>query len=94
MHGKVPIVVDDMISTGSTIEAALWAVASAGAVRGGALVAASHGLFVGSCVNRLKGLEIKRLFVTDSVAAVPTIGLEVERVSVASLLAASIETKA
>ena len=94
VHGKVPIVVDDMISTGGTIEAALWAVASAGAQRGNALVAATHGLFVGSCVNRLKGLEIKRLFVTDSAGPVPTIGLEVERVSVATILAASIETKA
>lgn len=94
VQGKVPIVVDDMISTGGTIEAALRAVASAGAQRGNALVAATHGLFVGSCVNRLKGLEIKRLFVTDSVAAVPTIGLPVEQVSVASLLAASIETAA
>jgi ribose-phosphate pyrophosphokinase len=94
VRGKVPIVVDDMISTGGTIEAALWAVASAGAQRGRALVAATHGLFVGSCVDRLKDLEINRLFVTDSVAPVPTIGLEVERVSSATILAASIETTA
>jgi len=94
VHGKVAVVVDDMISTGGTIEAALRAVASAGAQRGNALVAATHGLFVGSCVDRLKGLEIKRLFVTDSVAAVPTIGLEVERVSSATILAASIEATA
>jgi ribose-phosphate pyrophosphokinase len=91
VHGKVPVVVDDMISTGGTIEAALWAVASAGAQRGSALVAATHGLFVGSCVNRLKGLEIRRLFVTDSVAPVPTAGLDVERVSSAKILAASLE---
>jgi len=91
VRGRAPVVVDDMISTGGTIEAALWAVASAGAQRGNALVAATHGLFVGSCINRLKGLEIKRLFVTDSVALVPTPGLPVERVSAAPILAAAIE---
>jgi ribose-phosphate pyrophosphokinase len=90
VRDKVPIIVDDMISTGGTIEAALWAVVSAGAQRGNALVAATHGLFVGSCVNRLKGLEIKRLYVTDSVALVPTPGLPVERVSAAPILAAAI----
>jgi ribose-phosphate pyrophosphokinase len=90
VRGKAPVVVDDMISTGGTIEAALWAVTSAGAQRGNALVAATHGLLVGSCVNRLKGLEIKRLFVTDSVALVPAPGLPVERVSTAPILAAAI----
>ncbi|HEY7467843.1 MAG TPA: ribose-phosphate pyrophosphokinase [Dehalococcoidia bacterium] len=92
VRDKVPIIVDDMISTGGTIEAALWAVVSAGAQRGNALVAATHGLFVGSCVNRLKGLEIKRLFVTDSVALVPTPGLQVERVTAAPILAAALNS--
>jgi ribose-phosphate pyrophosphokinase len=92
VRDKVPIIVDDMISTGGTIEAALWAVVSAGAQRGNALVAATHGLFVGSCVNRLKGLEIKRLFVTDSVALVPTSGLQVERVTAAPILAAALNS--
>jgi ribose-phosphate pyrophosphokinase len=91
VRGKVPIIVDDMISTGGTIEAALLAVTSAGAQRGKALIAATHGLFVGACVNMLKGLEIDRLIVTDSVAAGPTGGLPIERVSVAKLLAASIK---
>ena len=91
VRGRVPIIVDDMISTGGTVEAALWALASAGAQREGVIVTATHGLFVGACVNRLKGLDLKRLFVTDSIAAASTSGLPVERVSVAAVLAASIE---
>jgi ribose-phosphate pyrophosphokinase len=90
VRGRTPIVVDDMISTGGTIEAALLAVGGAGAHREGAIVAATHGLFVGACVERLARLPIKRLVVTDSVARGPLPGLPLETVSVAGLLAGTI----
>ena len=90
VRGRTPIIIDDMISTGGTIEAAIWAVAAAGAEREGVIVAATHGLFVGACVNRLKQLEIKHLFVTDSITPGPTAGLPVETASVAGLLADAI----
>jgi len=90
VRGRVPIIVDDMISTGGTIEAATWAVAAAGAQREGLVVAATHGLFVGACVNRLRGLDLKRLIVTDSVARAPTPGLPLEVASVAGVLAEAI----
>ena len=90
VRDRVPIVIDDMISTGGTIEAAIRAVFTAGARREGVIVAATHGLFVGECVNRLRGLEIRRLLVTDSIARAPMPELPVEMVSVAGTLAGAI----
>jgi len=90
VRDRVPIVIDDMISTGGTIEAAVAAVAAAGGRRDEAIVAATHGLFVGGCVDRLRRLEIKRLLVTDSVPHGPLEGLPVETVSVAPILAEAI----
>lgn len=80
-----------MISTGGTIEAAYWAVEAAGARREGVIVAATHGLFVGGCVNKLRGLEVKRILVTDSVLRTPTPSVPVETVSIALLLAKAID---
>jgi ribose-phosphate pyrophosphokinase len=92
VRGRTPIIIDDMISTGGTIEAAVMAVTAAGAEREGIIVAATHGLFVGSCVNRLRGLEIKRLLTTDSVPSGAVPGLAVETVSVAGILAEEIRS--
>jgi ribose-phosphate pyrophosphokinase len=94
VSGKTPIVIDDMISTGGTIEAAIEAVAALGARRGGTIVAASHGLFVDGCVERLRSLDLARLFVTDSIAFGLLPGLPVATVSVASVLGDCIRTLA
>jgi ribose-phosphate pyrophosphokinase len=90
VRGRTPIIIDDMISTGVTIEAAAAAVADAGADNRGLIVAATHGLFVGACTERLGGLGIQHLFVTDSVDAGVVTGLTVERVGVAPILADAI----
>jgi ribose-phosphate pyrophosphokinase len=90
VRDRAPIVIDDMISTGGTIEAAVRAVVAAGAQRQGVIVAATHGLFTGACVDRLRGLEVERLLVTDSIGRGPVPGLPVETVSVAGLLAGAI----
>jgi ribose-phosphate pyrophosphokinase len=90
VKGRTPIIIDDMISTGGTIEAAVRAVTAAGAAREGVIVAATHGLFVGTCVNRLRGLEIQRLLVTDSVSLGALPGLPIETVSVAGIVAREI----
>jgi ribose-phosphate pyrophosphokinase len=88
--GRLPIVVDDMMSTGATVEAALRAVRSNGADPQGAIVAATHGLFVGACAERLRDLEIAHLFVTDSLATIPPAGLNLRIVSVAGLVAQAV----
>lgn len=89
VRGKSPIVVDDMISTGGTIEAAINALTTAGA-KEDVTVAATHGLFVGECLAKFAALPISRLIVTDSVPSTGAMPAHVEIVSVAPLLAETI----
>lgn len=86
VHGRRPLVIDDMISTGGTIEAAVRALLAAGCAPA-VSVAATHGLLVGGAVDRLHALPIERLLVTDSVPIGHDLPLPVERVSLAPLLA-------
>jgi ribose-phosphate pyrophosphokinase len=88
--GRVPVIVDDMVSTAGTVAAALRALIDAGAAEP-ALVAASHGLMVGEAVERLGGVPIQRLFFSDSVKPAAHPGLPVEIVSIAPLLADAIK---
>jgi ribose-phosphate pyrophosphokinase len=90
VRNRTPVIIDDMISTGGTIEAAIRAVVAAGARREGITVAATHGLFVGDCAERFRGLGIDRLLVTDSVARASTPELPLQVVSVAGLIAGAV----
>jgi len=94
VRGRAPIIVDDMISTGVTIEAAAAAVADAGADNQHLIVAATHGLFVGACPERLGALGIQHLFVANSVDVGVVLGLTVEKVSIAPVLANAIRSLA
>jgi len=85
VRGRTPIIVDDMIITGATIEAALNAVGTFGATRN-ATVIASHGLFVGRAAQRLAALPIERMLVTDSVAISSDLTLPLKIVSLTPLL--------
>ena len=67
VEGCEAIIVDDMIATGSTIAAAAGLVTARGALAH-PIVVATHGLFVGSAVDRLGRLALARLLVTDTVA--------------------------
>jgi ribose-phosphate pyrophosphokinase len=86
VHGKRPLVVDDMISTGGTIEAAVRAVVAAGALAD-ATVVATHGLFVGPATARLRAVPVARFIVTDSVPGAEQRGLSAQVVSLSGLLA-------
>jgi ribose-phosphate pyrophosphokinase len=68
VRGRQPLIVDDMVSTGATIEAAVGALIAAGATAPIA-VAATHGLFVGRAREIFQKLPLASLTVTDSVAA-------------------------
>jgi ribose-phosphate pyrophosphokinase len=85
--GRVPLIVDDMITTGRTVAAALGAVLAAGA-SAGAIVAATHAVFAPGAVELLFSLPIRRLLVTDSVPPPPDPRIEV--VTLAGTLAEAI----
>jgi ribose-phosphate pyrophosphokinase len=90
VRGLSPLLVDDMISTGGTIEAAARALLEAGCAPEIAVVA-THGLLVGPARARLDALPIRRLVVTDSVAPPEAPPRSLEVVSLAPILAQTIK---
>jgi ribose-phosphate pyrophosphokinase len=90
VRGRVPLIVDDMLSTGATIEAAVGALRAAGAMEPMA-VAVTHGLLVGRAREILHRLTLARIVITDTVPSdtVPLASIEV--CSVAPLLATAIQ---
>lgn len=76
VHGRYPVIVDDMITTGGTVAAALTLVREAGAAPGGTVVA-THALFSPGAVERLAALRLDRLLVTNSVPVHAFPGVEV-----------------
>ncbi|WP_030925840.1 ribose-phosphate diphosphokinase [Streptosporangium amethystogenes] len=83
------VIVDDMISTGGTIEAAAEVVADHGAAPE-IIVVATHGLFVESAAKRLGRATIQRVLVTDTVAQPTRPEMPLSVCSVAPLLADAI----
>ena len=80
--GRPAAIVDDMISTGGTVEAAVRVLLDGGA--------ATHGLLVAAAQERLRRLPIRRLLVTDTLAPHPDQALRIRVLSVAPLLADAI----
>jgi ribose-phosphate pyrophosphokinase len=87
VRGCVPIVVDDMISTGGTIEAAIKALLTVGCAQDDIAVVASHGLFVGPAGERLRTVPIRRFLVTDSVTMPAGLPFSLHVTSLGPLLA-------
>ncbi|HZQ99023.1 MAG TPA: ribose-phosphate pyrophosphokinase [Chloroflexota bacterium] len=85
VEARAPLVVDDMVSTGATVDAAVRAVLAAGA-RPEVVLAATHGLFVPPADALLSALPIQRVVVTDSVAVRHDLGLPLDVVGLAPLL--------
>jgi ribose-phosphate pyrophosphokinase len=88
---KEILVVDDMITTGATVEKAIKALLEAGCSSSGIKVVASHALFVGNAAERLGQLPIERIFVSDSVPRAERFPLPLQVSSLASLLAETIQ---
>lgn len=86
VRDRVPIVVDDMISTGGTIEAAVNALRRAGS-HPDCTVVATHGVLVGHACDRLARAGVRSLILTDTVSAIGGAGVSLEVVSIAPLLA-------
>lgn len=81
-EGKDVLIVDDMISTGSTIVAAKQALAEAGAKS--VSVACTHGLFIGDALERLRGSSL------DVVVCCNTIESSASLISAAPIIAAAL----
>lgn len=86
VRGLHVVVVDDMISTGGTLVAAVEAVLAAGALPP-VTVVASHGLFVGPAQARLAKVPLARVVVSDSVPPLGSPTFPLERVRSAPALA-------
>jgi ribose-phosphate pyrophosphokinase len=88
VRDRVPIIVDDMISTGGTIEAAVRALQEAGGSTP-MIVAVTHALLVGRAREVLGTLPIARLVAGDTVA-IQQPAEKIEIVSVAPVIASAI----
>ncbi len=88
VSGRSAVIVDDMITTGATVEAAVGLLRTHGAAPD-IVVAATHGLLVHAAVSRLRDLGLRRVLVTDTVA-VKTAGDLIQVCSIAPTLAAAI----
>jgi ribose-phosphate pyrophosphokinase len=91
VRDKEVLVIDDMISTGGTIEKAIEALLKGGCSSTGIKVAASHALLVGPAAERLGKLAIEKIYVSDSVPAPEQFPVPIEVSSVAGLLAETIQ---
>jgi ribose-phosphate pyrophosphokinase len=89
VKGRAPIVVDDMITTGGTIEAAVRGLLEAGCTPDVSVVA-THALFVGPAVARLHALPIRQLIATNTVDTIAELPAHFEVVNVAPLIADAI----
>lgn len=86
VRGRDCVIVDDLVSTGSTIAGAAQALRAAGAASVHAFFV--HAVMSADALERFAAAGVQRLATTDSVPLEPRRGLEV--LSVASLLAAAL----
>ncbi len=93
VRGAVAIVVDDLISSGTTMARAAVACRERGARR--VYAVASHGVFAGAANETLAGEAFEKIVVTDSVPLLrveaPKLSAKIECVSVADLFAEAIK---
>lgn len=84
------LIVDDMLSTAGTVQAAIDALLAADASPE-VIVATTHALLVGPAVERLRALPVRRLVATDSTPIAPDLPFPCQVVSIAPLLAETIQ---
>lgn len=89
VRGKRPLVVDDMISTGATISAAVDALIEQGCQRE-VVVAATHGIFAAGAGDLSNRPELLHLLATDSLPPGPRAPGRLEVVRLAPLLAEAV----
>ncbi len=88
VEGKDVILVDDLIATGGTITDAVRMVKQHGAKT--VFIAATHGLFCGSALEKIAAADVQKVVVTDTVRPLAAYPKKIEVLSVAPLLAETI----
>jgi ribose-phosphate pyrophosphokinase len=83
------LIIDDMISTGGTIAESIEALLKAGA-RPEITIAATHGVFVEGCRDKLSHHAVREILVTDTISMVGQGWEQLKVVSVAPLIASAI----
>jgi len=91
VHGKIAVVVDDMISTGGTLVKAAEALVKRGATD--VYTLATHGIFAGDAVKQFENSAIRKVIVTDTI---PLTGIggddsKIQQESIAQTLADAIK---
>ena len=89
VRNQLPLIVDDMLSTGATIDAAVTALRAAGALEP-MTVAVTHALLVGHARDILRRLPLSRLIAGDTVPLGQPAEPHLEITSVAPLIATAI----
>jgi ribose-phosphate pyrophosphokinase len=90
VEGRLCVLVDDMIDTAGTIVAAAEKLKEAGATD--VWAAATHGVFSGPAIDRLKNSVIDRVIVTDTLPLPPEKQIDkIEVLSIAGLVADAID---
>lgn len=87
--GLSPLIIDDMLTTGGTVEAAAAVLRTAGAIDP-ILVAVTHALLVGRAREALPKLGLAHVIASDSVESDAPAGLPFTAVSLAPLIASTI----
>ena len=93
VKNRAPVLVDDMISTGGTMAAAIEALLEAGA-RPEISIITSHALLVGQAAAKLEKLPVQRIVTTDSIPPRDAGDLPIERYSLAQILADTLRSMA
>lgn len=89
VRDRQPLIVDDMITTAGTIEAAVQALLDRGS-RPEVIVSATHGLFVAPAATRLARLPLRDVIVSDTLPAPSGLAVPISVVGVHQLLADAI----
>ncbi|HXG52822.1 MAG TPA: ribose-phosphate pyrophosphokinase [candidate division Zixibacteria bacterium] len=87
VRGREVLLVDDMISTGGTLEKAIEALLDAGCSPHGIKVAASHALLAGPAARLLGKLPVEKIYTCDSVSVAAGFPVPIQISPLAPLLA-------
>jgi ribose-phosphate pyrophosphokinase len=87
VNGKIAVIVDDIVDTGSTLLGATELLKKSGATT--ILVCATHAVFSGNAFEKIQAAPIDSFFITDTIDRVSEGNIKV--ISVAPLLARVIE---